>query len=401
MLLSVLLIIIYVAFISLGLPDGLLGSAWPTIKMAMDVPNSYAGIVSMIIAIGTIVSSLFSDRLIRKFKTPTVTYVSVLLTAGALLGISFSTKFYHLIIFAIPLGIGAGSVDAALNNYVAINYKAKHMNWLHAFWGIGAMTGPMIMGYFLEKGFVFQKGYQVVSIIQFVLVAILIISLPLWKKAAKIKKDNTNNSQEEEHNPKVLGIGGLLKLPGAKQVLIAFFCYCALESTFGLWSASYVENIHFVSAEAAAKWASLFYIGITVGRVISGFVSYKLSSRKMIYIGLIVIGIGSILVFLKINEISTITGLIAVGLGCAPIYPNLIHITPENFGKEYSQSVIGIQMASAYVGTTLMPPLFGLIAKSVGIKILPIYGAFLLLLMFIMIKVLNKRTSHLHKEKFN
>lgn len=399
MVLTILLIIIYLAFISLGLPDSLLGSAWPSMYPSMGVPISYAGIVSMIIAGGTIVSSLFSDRVIRRFGTGLVTSVSVLMTAGALVGFSVSNEFYELCVFAIPLGLGAGAVDAALNNFVALKYEAKHMSWLHCFWGVGAMTGPIIMSYFLEQGYMFQLGYGTVAIIQFTLVVILIITLPLWKKAASLNNVQADKEKcsEKEQGQKVLSKRELLKLPGAKQALIAFFCYCSIEATTGLWGSSFVTMVHGIPAETAAKWASLFFFGITFGRFLSGFVTLKLSNRQMIHLGLALMAVGIIMLMLPFGQVTSLIGFVMTGIGCAPIYPSLLHETPVNFGAEYSQSIMGVQMACAYVGSTFMPPLFGVLASHIGYSIMPFFTGGIFILMFIMIKTLNERVDAKNK----
>jgi fucose permease len=395
MVLTILLIIIYLAFISLGLPDSLLGSAWPSMYPSMGVPISYAGIVSMVIAGGTIISSLFSDKVIRKFGTGLVTSISVLMTAVALLGFSVSNEFYMLCLCAIPLGLGAGSVDAALNNFVALNYKAKHMSWLHCFWGVGAMTGPIIMSYFLERGYIFQSGYRTVAIIQFTLVVILIVTLPFWKKATahnRIQPDKEKPGViEQEH--KIISKKELLKLPGAKHALIAFFCYCSIEATTGLWGSSFVSMVHGIPAETAAKWASLFYFGITFGRFLSGFVTLKLSNRQMIHLGEVLIAVGIIMIMLPFGQVTLLIGFVMTGIGCAPIYPSLLHETPVNFGAEYSQSIMGVQMACAYVGSTFMPPLFGILASQIGYSFMPFFTGSILILMFVMITLLNKRVD--------
>ncbi len=393
MVLTILLIIIYLAFISLGLPDALLGAAWPTMYSDMGVEISYAGIISMIIAGGTIISSLLCDRLIRRLGTGLLTCVSVLLTAGALLGFSFSNQFYQLCLLAIPLGLGAGSVDAALNNYVALHYKAKHMNWLHCFWGIGAMTGPVIMSYYLERGFIFQSGYRTVAIIQFILVVILVVTLPIWEKASLENKAKSDYKHKAEVKPalKVISIKELIKLPGAKQALVAFFCYCSIESTMGLWGSSFAVVAHRISAETAARWASLFYFGITFGRFLSGFLTLKLNNRQMILLGEIIIGVGILMIILPVGQTLLLAGFVMVGVGCAPIYPSLLHETPVNFGAEYSQSIMGVQMACAYIGSTFMPPLFGSLASVVGYSFMPFYVGIILLLMFTMVEILKKR----------
>ncbi|MBO5323861.1 MAG: MFS transporter [Oscillospiraceae bacterium] len=385
---SLLLAIIYIAFISLGLPDSLLGSAWPIMQGQLDVPLSYAGIITMIIAGGTIVSSLCADRVIRKLGTGLVTAISVALTAAGLMGFSLSTEFWMLCLLAIPYGLGAGAIDAALNNYVALHYSSRHMSWLHAFWGVGVTISPYIMSFCLTRNFGWEMGYRSVSLIQIVLTAVLFTTLPLWKKAAKV------HTQEEEVIPKVLSVPQALKLKGASNVLIAFFCYCALESTAGLWASSYLVGHRGVDAETAARFAALFYIGITVGRVLNGFIADKLGDRAMIRTGILVMAAGVLLVALPLpTTLPCLIGLVVIGLGCAPVYPCIIHSTPVNFGKEHSQSLVGIQMASAYTGSTLMPPLFGLIAQYVHIGLYPLYLGIFTLVMLWMTEALNRKIS--------
>lgn len=395
MVLTVILLIIYIAFISLGLPDGLLGSAWPTIYTDLNVPIASAGIVSMIIAGGTIISSVLSNTLIKKLGSGLLTTLSVTLTAGALLGFSFSTEFYHLCIFAVPLGLGAGSVDAALNNFVALHYKAKHMNWLHAFWGIGASTGPLIMGYYLNKGYMFRTGYLTVSIIQFCLVFILLITLPLWKKLKNKYNSEEKNNVLEEKKDKLK----VYKLPGFYNVLIVLFCYCALEASIGLWGSSFLVFVHDIPTTEAARWISLFYLGITAGRLLAGVFTYKFNNRQMVALGLITIGFGILLILLPLGNVTLILGFITLGLGAAPIFPSILHQTPENFGDENSGRVMGLQMASAYVGTTFMPPLFGLLAATLGYYIFLIYLPLLTFTMGIMIRMLYKKVDKLKKGK--
>lgn len=383
---SLLLIIIYIAFISLGLPDSILGSAWPTMYGELNVPVSYAGIVSMIIAGGTIVSSLYSEKFIRKLGTGVLTSISVATTAIALLGFSFSNSFWHLCLWAIPYGLGAGSVDAALNNFVALHYKARHMNWLHSFWGVGATLGPYIMGLCLTNGLRWNSGYWTIGIIQTVLVVGLIISLPLWKG-----KQEAGEAEAKES--KSIGLRETIKLPGAKAILTAFFCYCALESTTGLWASSYMVLHKGINAETAAKWASLFYLGITVGRFLSGFVADKLGNKFMVRIGQGTAGVGALLLMLPLGDIPALVGLILIGLGCAPIYPSLLHETPNNFGADKSASIMGMQMACAYVGTTFMSPLFGFIAEYINIRLYPLYLMFFVLLMFVMVERVNRQVA--------
>ena len=375
-----LLAIIYLSFISLGLPDSLLGAAWPEMYLEFGVPVSYAGIISMIIAAGTIVSSLQSDRLTKMLGTGKVTAISVAMTAAALFGFSFSHSFLALCLWAIPYGLGAGGVDASLNNYVALHYESHHMSWLHCMWGLGASTGPYIMGYALARGQNWNMGYRYIGIIQIVLTAVLISSISLWKKP------HTENEMAGENTyTKPLSLKQIVAIPGAKEVMAAFFCYCALEQTAGLWASSYLVLHEGLTAEEAAGFASLFYVGITVGRAVSGFMTMKFNDTKMIRIGQSVIAIGILILLLpKMGEIWSLAGLILIGLGCAPVYPCIIHSTPQHFGADKSQAVIGVQMASAYVGTCLMPPLFGLIANHISITLFPVFLLVILLIMVVM-----------------
>ncbi len=383
-----LLAIIYLAFISLGLPDALLGAAWPSMYPQFDVPVSYAGIISMIIALGTVVSSLQSDRMTKKLGTGKVTALSVLMTAMALFGFATSHSFGMLCLWAIPYGLGAGSVDASLNNYVALHYESRHMSWLHCMWGIGASAGPYIMGYALTAGWGWNSGYHIIAVLQIVLTAILLCSLPLWKqRPAEVLQDG------KVQNVKALSIREVLQLAGAREILVCFFCYCALEQTTGLWASSYLTLHKGVSADTAASFASMFYLGITVGRALSGFLTMKLNDVQMIRLGEVIIGIGVLVMLLPFGQSLSLTGLILIGLGCAPVYPCVIHSTPAHFGADKSQAIIGIQMACAYVGTCLMPPVFGLIANHITVALLPVYLLIILVLMVIMHELLCKKTA--------
>lgn len=383
-----LLVIIYLSFISLGLPDALLGAAWPSMYPQFDVPVSYAGIISMIIALGTVVSSLQSDRLTKKLGTGKVTAFSVLMTAMALFGFATSHSFGMLCLWAIPYGLGAGSVDASLNNYVALHYESRHMSWLHCMWGIGASAGPYIMGYALTAGWGWNSGYHIIAVLQIVLTAILLCSLPLWKqRPAEVLQDG------KVQNVKALSIREVLQLAGAREILVCFFCYCALEQTTGLWASSYLTLHKGVSADTAATFASMFYLGITVGRALSGFLTMKLNDVQMIRLGEVIIGIGVLVMLLPFGQSLSLTGLILIGLGCAPVYPCVIHSTPAHFGADKSQAIIGIQMACAYVGTCLMPPVFGLIANHITVALLPVYLLIILVLMVIMHELLCKKTA--------
>ena len=411
---SFLLAIIYAAFISLGLPDSLLGSAWPVMHEMLGVPVSWAGLVTMIISAGTIVSSLFSDRLTRKFGAGPVTAVSVLMTAAALFGFSISNEFWMLCLWAVPYGLGAGAVDAALNNYVALHYSSRDMSWLHCFWGVGTIISPYIMSYSLTGGLGWQQGYRAVSLLQLVLTAVLFLSLPVWKRArlsqqaaaregkeagakaaaeetvmaeeaAAAEKTAAANEPAAVESAKPLTLRQALRIRGVGLVLIAFFSYCALEQTAMLWASSYLVQFRGIDASVAARFASMFCIGITAGRFLSGFVADRFGDKQMIRIGTLVVFAGILLVAVpvRMDQVS-LAGLIVVGFGCAPIYPSIIHATPE-------QAVIGIQMACAYVGTTLMPPLFGVLSSVVGIGLFSGYLFLFAVLMLAASERLNRR----------
>ena len=360
---SLLLALIYLSFISLGLPDSLLGSGWPAIHTDLNVPVSYMGIITMIISGGTIISSLFSDKLTRKFGVRGVTAISVFLTAVALFGFSFSTKFWMLIVFAIPYGLGAGAVDAALNNYVALHYKSRHMSWLHCFWGVGAIVSPFVMSYALTSS-VWNNGYRIVGFIQLGITVLLLITLPVW---------NVNKKAAEVQSQKSIGLIGALKIKGVPFILLGFLASCAMESTAMGWASTDFVEVEDISVDRAAQFASLFYIGITVSRFVSGFVPEKLGDRRMIIIGTCILVCGIVMLLIPAPIPFAIAGFVLIGFGCGPIYPCIIHSTPTNFGAENSGSIIGIQMASAYVGSTFLPPLFGLLGNLIGFHIMPIY----------------------------
>ena len=370
---SLLLALIYLAFISLGLPDSLLGAGWPVMHLDLGVEVSYMGIVSMVISGGTIVSSLLSDRLTRKFGARWVTVVSVFLTAAALFGFSFSDRFWMLILFSIPYGLGAGAIDAALNNYIALHYSARHMSWLHCFWGVGTIVSPFIMSYALTSS-TWNDGYRIVGYIQLGIGALLLATLSVWKI----------NKTPEAQSQKSLGLIGAVKIKGVPLIVLGFFAYCAAEATSMQWASTYFVEVKQISEAQAAQLASLFYIGITAGRFVSGFLSGKLGDRRMIVIGACILTCGIVLLFIPADVEVAIAGFIVIGLGCAPIYPSIIHSTPANFGAENSGAIIGIQMASAYVGSTFIPPLFGLIANRLGFNILPVYLLIFVALMIAM-----------------
>ena len=403
---QLLLPIIYISFISLGLPDSLLGSAWPSMYPALGVPVSYAGLISMIISFGTIVSSLNSDRLTRALGTGKVTALSVGMTAAALFGFSVSTQFWMLCLWAVPYGLGAGSVDAALNNYVALHYKSRHMSWLHCMWGVGASVGPYIMGYALSQGQGWPWGYRYIAILQVMLTVILVLSLPLWKKRGAIAVgESTDDTASSDGNAerfgtaegvsvaerKPLGVAGVLAIRGAKEILVMFFCYCAVESTAGLWASSYMVMHSGIDKITAASWASLFYVGITVGRALSGFLTMRFKDPVMIRLGQVLVFAGILTMFVPLpHHLGVVVGLVVIGFGCAPIYPCVIHSTPAYFGEDKSQAIVGVQMACAYVGSLLMPPLFGIIAQYATISLYPWYLLVLLVLMVAMHERLRK-----------
>lgn len=381
---SLLLALIYVSFISLGLPDSLLGSAWPQMQESLGVSLSLGGVISFLITASTILSSLMSHQVIQRFGTGAVTMCSVALTALALFGFSLSNSFFALCLWAIPYGLGAGSVDAALNNFVALHCKAKHMSWLHCFWGIGATGGPYIMGLCLSRGIGWQAGYRTISFLQMALTLILLLSLPLWKK------QELPLSGGETVRPQTPQWGKLLKRPGVKAALTAFFFYSALELTTGLWGSSYMVAVRGISPETAAKWISLFYLGITAGRFFSGFLTLRFSDDAMVRLGEGTAIVGIILMLLPLHNLFLCLGLILTGLGCAPIYPSLLHATPQRFGKSLSQSLMGTQMAISYLGSTTMPPVSGFLSEKISMGLYPV----LLLVFALMLTILTEKGRH-------
>lgn len=383
-----LLTIIYMAFVSLGLPDSLLGSAWPTMYPQFGATLADAGIISTVISICTVISSLASDRVNRKLGTGLVTAISTAMTAAALFGFSVSHSVLALCLWAIPYGLGAGGVDAALNNYVALHYSSRHMSWLHCFWGVGASISPYIMSYALGTAHGWQGGYRIVGGIQLVLALFLFVALPVWHRQTRTE---TADSPAEEPGTGI-GIRGTLRIPGVLFVLLAFLGDCALEATAGLWASSYLTEFRGVEAETAALFASLYYLGITAGRFLNGFVANRLGDRIMIRICVIVMAVGALMVALPLptNGVA-LAGLLVIGFGCAPVYPSIIHSTPINFGRENSQSIVGIQMASAYCGSTAAPLVFGWIAQAGGIGLYPVYLGGAIALMFCMTEIFNRR----------
>ena len=361
---SLLLAVIYLAFISLGLPDSLLGSGWPTMQTDLGVPSSYAGYVSMSISFMTIISALIAPTIIKKVRTQWIVVFSVLLTIVGLIGFSCSKSYAMLFLFVVPYGLGAGSVDSALNNYVAKHYSSSVMNFLHCFYGVGAMISPYIMSLALAKAH-WNEGYRWTAYIQSGIMLVCLLSVPLWKK---------NEAAEEESEHDAAGIRDALKIRGVIPTLTAFFAYCSGEATCFLWTSSYFTGTKTISAETAAAFGSLIFGGLMLGRLISAFVSNKLGDRLLIRIGIAVELAGIILILLPFeNYIPAAVGFVTTGIGMGPVYPAIQHMAPENFGRKNSAAVIGLQMASAYIGSTFMPMIFGHIQQAAGIGIMPIY----------------------------
>lgn len=382
-----LLILIYLAFISLGLPDSLLGAAWPVAYAQLGVPISYAGLISIFITGGTVISSLLSVRAIRRFGTGAVTAVSVLLTAASLFGFSYAQHYAFLLLLAIPLGLGAGSIDAALNNYVALHYKASHMSFLHCCWGVGATISPLIMAYSLQQSGNWRGGYHTVSLIQFGLAAFLLVTLPLWNKVPHAV------SQEVAAEAKLIDNRIAIRKQGAFLAVLSFFFYCAGETTAGLWAATYFVNVRGVDPSTAASWGALFFFGIMAGRLLSGLLAIKVREKTLINSGIVLAALGALVLALPLPGPASLAGLLLYGFGCAPVFPNLIHITPKRFGAAYSQAIIGLQMAAAYVGSTLAPPLVGWIGQKFGFGGMPVYLIACLGALYAIIVFCNRQTG--------
>ncbi|ETI68229.1 MFS transporter [Neobacillus vireti] len=395
---TLLLVIIYLAFISLGLPDSLLGVAWPVMQSDIGAPLETAGFLFMTIAGGTIISSLASGKVLRRFGTSKVTFVSVLMTAGALLGFHFAPSIIWLFVCAIPLGLGAGAIDAGLNDYVATHYKAHHMSWLHCFWGVGATLGPIIMAQFISGQNSWRNGYFAISGIQLALAIILFFTLPLWSKVKNNSNITLNGGTEESkslsYDEEVNEIKPL-QIKGVKLALTSFLFYCGVEATVGLWGSSYLVNVKELHAAHAAQWVSFYYAGITIGRFITGFITFKISNLTLIRMGQIIALLGAVLLFLPLPSIFSLVGFVMTGLGLAPIFPCMLHETPTRFGKKHSQTIMGYQMALAYTGSTFLPPLLGFIATHSTIGIFP-----LCIVVFVAVMLLSsEKLNNLLKKK--
>jgi len=365
---TLLLLLIYIAFISLGLPDALLGSAWPVMQPDLSVPYEFAGIVQVLISAGTIVSSMFSGLLIKRFGTGKLTAISVALTAGALMAFAATPSFWVILLASIPLGLGGGAVDSALNAYVANHYESRHMSWLHSFWGVGALGGPLVLSMLLRHGFPWRRGYASIGTFQIVLVLILIAAIPLWDK---VKTRKLNGEKEDPHHH--IPFFAALKIKGVPMALIVFLFYCGIETTMGLWGGSFLFKVKGLTPAAAATWVSLYYGSITLGRLLTGFLTYKLSNNTMIRSGALIILSGVVLMLIPLSLPFTLAGFIIIGFGCAPIFPSMLHETPARFGRSSSQSIMGFQMAVAYIGTTILPPLFGFVAGAAAMHLLPVF----------------------------
>lgn len=394
---SLLLFIIYLSFISLGLPDAVLGAAWPIIHEEFGVPISFSGSIYMLISCCTILSSLKSESLRLRFGTGKITAFSVLLTAVAIFGFSISPSLSVMLFFAIPYGLGAGSVDAALNHYVAVHYSGRSMNWLHCMWGIGAALGPYILGFVLQRGESWRSGYLVLSMIQATLTIILFLSFGLWGKEEKKEKT------EEKKTP--MSFRQILSITGAKECLVSFFLYCAIEQTLGLWSGSFMVYSLKIEAKLAASFVALFYFGITFGRFLAGILAAKWKDEALILGGCGILFLGLVLLFcsmvpgqevklfgMELRQILVICALLLSGLGCAPIYPAIIHSTPRNFGAENTSALIGKQMAAAYIGSMSFPPFFGVLAKIFGTGLFPFFSTVLFFGMLFMYRNLLYKT---------
>ncbi len=384
-----LLVIIYLAFISLGLPDSILGSAWPAASQDLDASLAFAGVISMVISAGTVISSLYTVRIVNWLGAGKAVAISVLLTALALIGFALSMNAWMLALLAIPLGLGAGAVDAVLNNFVATHYKSKHMNYLHSFWGVGATAGPLIMAMFLAQSEGWRTGYSTIAYIQCVLVILLFATLKLWQH------EPTQLSDKTQEPAKHLSNGQALKISGVKLQLLTFFCYCSLEAATGLWAASYLITQYQLTATTAAFWTAMYYLGITLGRFLSGMIADYVDEKLLIRVGVSIIALGVCMVMLPFSILLTKLGLLLIGLGCAPIYPNTIHLTPIRFGRQASQAIIGLSMAFAYIGTTLIPPLIGYVAALTSFRALPIFLAIFAIAMMITTEKLKRLTPTL------
>lgn len=369
---TAIIILIYVAFVGFGLQGSLLGAAWPVMRIDFGVEVAFVGVISTVTSVCTMLTTINSHKLVRRFKTGPIVAISIVMTSLSLFGYSTATEWWHMLIWSVPYGIGGGLLDSVLNNYVAINYSSKYMSWLHCFWGIGATISPYIMGVCLTHNNNWGAGYVNVAVIQMIIAVLIFASLPMWKKVAATNAKADVSPSDENQPKKSISLIGILKIRGIWIVLLSFFCYCAVEQTAGFWAATYLVEGRGINSATAAKVASYFYLGIMIGRFISGFVADRLGDKKMIRIGVLVILVGIGLIFVK-PEAICLAGLIVCGLGCAPIYPAMVHQTPALFGKENSGAVIGVQMVGAYLGSMAMSPLYGVFSQLISNSFYPVY----------------------------
>lgn len=382
---TILIIIIYIAFVSLGLPDALVGAVWPAAHADFGMPLTSAGIVSFITVCGTVLSSLLSARIIKRLGTGRVAALSAMLTGGVIIVMSVTHRFLFLCLLAVPLGFGAGSVDTALNSFVALHYKASHMSFLHAAWGLGATVGPLLLAQSLSAGG-WRGGYRLIGSMQLGFSLLLVCSLPLWKRFAKA--DAASSVPIETSYRKAL------RLPMAAPVLVSLFCYCAAEIAAGLWAASFFVSCVGLSAAQGARAASLFYLGMLGGRLVSGFIALRVSARRLISIGQLTALCGAALMLVRVSPYCAMAGLLLAGLGCAPIYPSMLHETPKRFGASFSQTMIGLSMATAYTGSAVMPPLLGLAASRVTLWVLPAFIIASFLVQALLSQTINRQISN-------
>jgi len=385
---TLLLLIIYLVFISLGLPDSLLGAAWPVMRHDLGAPLGMAGVLSVTVTVGTIVSALSTSHVVRRIGTARTTLISVVLTAGALLGFSIAPSFVWLIVFAIPLGLGGGAVDSALNHYVAGHYAAHHMSWLHCFWGVGVTVSPMIMAVYLDGG-AWRNGYLVTGLIQAGIAATLLASLPLWRRMEKARTDERHSGPADEPAAGADGGSGPRNRAGVKYALLTFLFYCGVELTAGLWGSSYLVNIKGLPADDAAMWISIYWAGLTIGRLVNGFVTFRYSSKTLIRAGEIITLAGTALLLLPLPAEVSAVGLLITGFGLAPIFPSMLHETPVRFGEAHAGKIMGWQMATAYTGAAVLPPLFGWLAGQTTIGLFPLYMALMAAAMLLATERLN------------
>lgn len=364
---SLLLPLIYLCFISLGLPDGLLGAAWPVMSPDYGVPVSYMGFLSVTIQLGTVVSSLISHRMIRRFGTGNVMVASVAMTALAMLGFSAAPGFWALWLWAIPYGLGGGAVDAALNNFVALHYPSRHMSWLHCMWGVGAAAGPSAMSIVLTRGMGWAPAYRLTAAAQGALAVMLLFSIPLWRK---IRRQDGKKAASQK--PPVT-LRQAFSVKGAQHLMLMFLAFCGLEQTSGLWSASYLVLHVGITEEKAAFFAGIFFAAITAGRLLSGFLTYQVGDTDMIWGGIVTLAVGLAVMTFSRDVAGSVAGLILVGLGASPVFPCVLHAAPEYFGRENSQVIIGMLMAGGYLGGCFLPPLFGVLARWYSPGLLPIF----------------------------